>query len=253
MATVLDRIESFLDVPATDRSLVVVDADGSTPLSRLLETAFEAQSVSVTTDVATPGLDASVLLLDGNEVVATSPLDSLVNGYLLVNSDNYRTGVMGLDEYEAPAVLRALSETRFRLRGYPASNKEKLLLVVLSRFIERQALAADDGTLHASFQRLSRLDDEHGTRRVYSRLGESGVETHIYGVPDHSDPPDGLHVHAGTTPPYRRTWFVVYRSGSADETSALVSLERADNEWDGLWTFDGERVATAAGILDDLD
>jgi hypothetical protein len=50
--------------------------------------------------------------------------------------------------------------------GSPASNSEKLPLIVISRYIEQLAWQHETGRLRSSFQRLSRLDDERGTRRV---------------------------------------------------------------------------------------
>jgi hypothetical protein len=207
----LPRLREF--VKATDapnRTLTVVDGTAPESVTNLLASAFDDQPVGVER-VAAPDRDGSqVALVEDRSVVATSSLDELLDTYLLVNTDSYRTGTAPVESVEMPTVLAALSETRFHLRGYPASNKEKLLLVVLSRHIERLALEADGGTLRSSFQRLSRIDDERETLRVYERLAGSSVDTHVYGVPDHGALPDGLIVHAGTTPAYRRTWFVVF-------------------------------------------
>lgn len=185
-------------------------------------------------------------------MVATSSFDELLDTYLLVNTDSYRTGTAPVESVEMPTMLAALSETRFHVRGYPASNKEKLLLVVLSRHIERLALEAGGGTLRSSFQRLSRINDERGTLRVYERLAGSSVDTHVYSVPDHRALPDGLIVHAGTTPAYRRTWFVVFTPGGAGNPAAMLSIAAGDNEWDGYWTFDPRRVAAIdAAVVDE--
>lgn len=69
------------------------------------------------------------------------------------------------------------------------SNNEKLVLVVLSRYIEKQAFNAGDGTLQTTFQRLARLDDEHGTKRVYDRLSKTDLDVHVYGSPIGNPPP----------------------------------------------------------------
>jgi len=108
-------------------------------------------------------------------------------------------------------VIGGLADTTFSLRGYPESNRQKLLLITISRFIERAAWMSGDGTLRSSFQRLSRLDDEVGTREVYERVSEAGVDTHLYGIPD--DLPRGLDavIHAGDTTDFTDSWFVVYR------------------------------------------
>ncbi|MFC7176689.1 histidine kinase [Halosegnis marinus] len=226
-----------------------MDSDEPTPLTRLLEDAFENQPVTVATATTDTVDGPRVVLVEGGETVAVSPLGDLMDAYLLVNSDSYRTATAGLDRHGAPDVLTALAGTRFRVRGYPVSNKEKLLLVVLSRYIEARALAADGGTLRSSFQRLSRIDDERGTRAVYERLGASAVDTHVYGVPDYDDMPDGLSVHGGTDPAYRRTWFVVFTPDDEQEPAALVAVEAGANEWNGYWTFDADLVADIEGVV----
>ncbi|WP_255151288.1 DICT sensory domain-containing protein [Halorarius halobius] len=237
------------------RSLVVLNSSEPAPLPRLLEQAFEAQNVTVevTRDVEEV-TDLVVLVVDG-EVVASSSLDELMDAYLLVNSDLYRTGTSGIDKYAAPEVLTGLHDTSFRLRGFPHSNKEKLLLVLISRHIESLALDAGDGTLRSSFQRLSRLDDERGTREVYERLGDTDVDTHVYGVPDIDREmlPDAVDVHGGRTPVHRDSWFVVFDSPNGEgEPAALVAIEEAENEWLGRWTFDAEQVAEVADVVADI-
>jgi len=174
-------------------------------------------------------------------VIARSTLDELLESVLLINSDLYKTGAIDLNEVTLPDVLSGLDEVPFRLRGYPHSNKEKLLLIVVSRVIERIAAEAGGGTLRASFQRLSRLQDERGTREVYETLGNSGVDVHVYGVGD-ADPGVSLPVtvHEGRSSPYRRSWFVVFNpppGADAARSVALVALEDEPNVWDGFWTF----------------
>jgi hypothetical protein len=153
------------------------------------------------------------------------------------------------------------------VRGYPESNKEKLLLIVISRVIERIANETGGGTLRASFQRLSRLKDERGTYEVYGSVARSGVDVHVYGMDD-AEPAEELPVtvHTGSSYPYRRSWFVVFTppggsdpesgmdgwngsdigNGKDDENgdhAALVALEDEPNVWDGFWTFRPELVS----------
>jgi hypothetical protein len=133
-----ERLTAFIErVGPPQRSLVFTDPDVPVPFRRLLAEGFEEQHVSV--DGVDPEVDgneeSAVALVEDGEVLHTSSLES----YLLVNSDLYRTGTVGLAEFDPPSVLMNLDETRFRLRGYPASNKEKLLLVLVSRYIERLA------------------------------------------------------------------------------------------------------------------
>lgn len=198
------------------------------------------------------------LLVEGDEVVAGSTLGELGDAVLFVNSDLYVTGTRSLGDVDLPSVISRLSDTTFTLRGYPESNRQKLLLITISRFIERAAWVAGDGTLRSSFQRLSRIDDEVGTREVYESVADAGVDTHLYGVPD--DLPRGLDavVHGGDSRDFTRSWFVVYRPPEgprsvADEAGTdlargieggvgLLAVEAEPRVWRGTWTFDETRV-----------
>lgn len=234
-------IEQFVEAADGRRvSLVVVNRESPRPLQSMLEDLFDGQPVSVRErQVPDDPVDVVYAVRDG-DVVASSPLSELRDSVLLVNSDLYITGARDATEVDLPDVLSALEDVRFDLRGYPESNKEKLLLITVSRYVERLALASDGGTHRASFQRLSRIDDERGTRRVYERLASSDVATHVYGVPDRLPGiEDGVSVHAGRTREYRDSWFVTFVPDDADGPhGAVVALETAPRVWDGYWTFD---------------
>jgi len=118
-------------------------------------------------------------------------------------------------------------------------------LILVSQHIEQLAWTNGCGTLRSSFQRLSRINDELGTRTVYDELAATDVDVHVYGVDDGATPLDlQATVHSGTTPPYRNGWFVVHRPDDpdSDRGSALVCLETEPHVWDGFWTDDLERV-----------
>ncbi|WP_276258628.1 histidine kinase [Haloglomus litoreum] len=239
-------LSEFIDeVPETETSLIVLNRTGPEPLVGLLRDAFGTQEVSVSDRQLPEGGKDLVLLVREGRVVATSHMERLQNSFLLINADRYRTGTHGLQEANMPDVLIGLDEIEFEVRGFPASNKEKLLLVLISRFIEGRALRAETGRFDVSFQRFSRLDDEYGTRKVYRWLGDSGVDTHVYGVRDEPIDEDlAVTPHAGTHEEYRHSWFVVFRP-PADEDGhvALVALETGDNVWRAMWTYDPDRVA----------
>ena len=200
-----------------------------------------------------------VLLMEEDEVVAGSTLGELGDAVLFVNSDLYVTGSRPLADVDLPSVISGLNDATFTLRGYPESNRQKLLLITISRFIERAAWMAGDGTLRSSFQRLSRIDDEVGTRDVYERVAETDVDAHLYGVPD--ELPAGLDavIHAGTAPDFTDSWFVVFRppegphSAESDPGTdlkrgveggvGLLAVETEPRVWRGLWTFDAERLS----------
>lgn len=124
---------------------------------------------------------------------------------------------------------------------------KKLVLTLLSRYIEYQALKQQTGTLRTSFQKLSRLDDEQGTRVMYDHLGQApGVDVHVYGVPDWCPLAEfGPTVHGVTDEELRNHWFVVYRAETQKE-AAMVAIQTGKRTWNGYWTFDADDI----GALD---
>ena len=228
----VESLRSFFDeLESPDRHLVVVNRSSPDPVRNLLDSLLDGQPVSVSEVESDAASDADVVaLVEDGDVIARSTLDELLESVLLINSDLYKTGTVGLDEIELPDVLRGLDEVPFRVRGYPASDKEKLLLILVSRVIERIAAERGDGTLRASFQRLSRINDERGTNAVYERVAETGVDVHVYGV---GDPEElsalPLTVHTGTSYPYRRSWFVGSRRQAVPrETTSRCSRSRTN-------------------------
>ena len=215
------------------------------------------------------------LLVEDDAVIAGSSLEELGRAVLFVNSDLYITGARSLDSVALPRVITGLEDTRFTLQGYPESNRQKLLLVTISRFIERVAWTAADGTIRSSFQRLSRIDDELGTRRVYERLSEAGVQAHLYGVPD--DPPTGLDaaIHGGRSADFTDSRFVLFEppdgfggvagtdeapgiEAETDEADlergvqggvGLLAVETEPRRWEGTWTFDPAQLRALRGYI----
>lgn len=248
-----DSLADFIDeVDSSGKTLLLHNRNRPEPMVDLLSQAFENQSVTVAEHHIPEGGEDLVCLINDGRVIETSPFRALERSFLMVNSDLYRTGAnqSGVDNF--PAVLTGLDEVEFTVRGYPQSHKEKLLLVLISRFIEYRALESEAGRFHATFQRLSRLDDEYGTHQIYKRLGESGVETHVYGIRDDPSVIEDIDVtvHDGSSTAYRRSWVVLFqpRDGSHTDTArdgpvALVAVEIDDNVWRGLWTYDPDRVS----------
>jgi hypothetical protein len=247
MGEVPGSLSGFIDeAPSSEKTLLLVNRTTPEPVIDLLSNAFSNQSVNIAERQLPEGTDDLVCLIDDGEVVATSPFERLQRSFLLVNADRYRTGMHPEGPDQFPDVLTGLTEIEFTVAGFPVSNKEKLLLVVISRFIEQLALSTGGGTLHSTFQRLSRLDDEYGTRRMYEWLADSAVETHVYGVRD--DPTAvadlDLNVHSDNTDAYRRSWIVAFRPNEEQRSAerepthaALVAIEIGPNVWRGLWTY----------------
>lgn len=239
--SLLEFVES---VDSPDRSLVVVNRESPRPLQRMLEGMFEDQPVDVGEADVSEDVEDMVYLVEDDDIVATSSLVEIQESILLVNSDLYITGARGAGEVELPDVIEGLENVRFSLRGYPESNKEKFLLIVISRYIERIALDTGGGKHRASFQRLSRINDEQGTRAVYERLAETETDVHVYGMPDWTVPPEfGTTMHGGWSGDFRDSWFVVYvPDDEAEPHAALVAVETEPRYWDGFWTFDSALV-----------
>ncbi|QLD86168.1 histidine kinase [Natronomonas halophila] len=247
-----DTLGGFIDeVGSAEKTLLLVNRTGPEPLVNLLDNAFQNQTVAVAERQIPEGVDDLVCLVDDGEMIATTPFWRLKEAFLLVNVDRYRTGTRQSEQSEFPAVLTGLGEIEFTVRGFPVSNKEKLLLVLISRFIENRALTRGDGELHSTFQRLSRLDDEYGTRSMYERLASSTVETHVYGIRDDPEMVDALamNVHSDRTDEYRRSWVVAFSADgetvtkeSGEGHAALVAIETGPNVWRAMWTYDANRV-----------
>ncbi len=254
----LEQFVSRTDPP--DRRLVVVGADADDPLAAMLAETF-GSSIDVETAPETHGIETTdrlpedeptVVLLEGDRIEATSPMSTVYDAVLGINSDLFVTGARGIEDVGLPAVFAGLEGHRFGLRGYPRAGKEKLLLIVVSRWIERLAWVRGRGTLRSAFQELSRIDDEVGTREAYETLAGTDLAVHLYGAGG-SERLDRLgSVHRGTSPAYRRSWFVVFRpptgetveesDGEVPTGAAQVAIEDGPGVWEGFWTTDPETV-----------
>lgn len=259
--------EFIPETAPAERSLVLLNGAAPDPVRRMLGDLFEAQPVAVE-DASMPeqdGEEDTVVLVEDGEVIASSSLSSLQETLLLVNSDLFVTGARSLDEIAVPSVISGLEDTPFTLRGYPESNKEKLLLILVSRLVERRAHEAGAGTIRASFQHLSRIRDEQGTQAVYEKLAASDVGVHVYGIPDWI-PTDELDVitHAGRDENFQRAWFVLFEPDStADDSAAsepsapeedfgsigLLAYETEPRNWAGFYTTDPDRIGAITNYV----
>jgi len=244
-------ISGFIDgVDDREKTITVLNRESVDPLYRMLEDMFDSDAVSVS-EAEDPEAPGDVVLLRDEETgsLAVSRMDEVSETLLLVNSDLYVTGTVPVEEVETPAVVAHLSDVTFTV-----DDKQKFLLIHISRHIESLALETGGGVLHSSFQRLSRLCDERGTERVYRRLADSPVGTHVYGIADWEPPAfaDRLTVHAGDSAELRDSWFVVH-DGDGDDgrKAALVAEEIGPGEYRGYWTFDPELVDEVLAYLDE--
>lgn len=234
----------FPDAAERDLSLAVVNRNSPEPLQRLLEKMLDGQSVTIEEITREDETQDMVYLVDSGDVVARSPLLEIANAILMVNSDLYITGARELDDVHVPNVIDGLTDVPFRLGGYPESNKEKLLLITISRYIERLALDHDSGKHRASFQHLSRIEDEHGTRTVYDSLANADTDVHVYGIPDWAPQPHfDITIHGAWTREFRDMWFVTHvPADEQDRHAALVAIQTDPRTWEAFWTYDEARV-----------
>ncbi|WP_226021796.1 hypothetical protein [Halomicrobium salinisoli] len=237
------------EIGTREPTLTVVNRDEPESLVRMLKRMVDAPDVTVR-EAEPPGTGPSNLVIlegdgDGEQRLAVSPIADVGDSVLMVNSDLYVTGARSVDEVDTPDVLAGLHGTTFTVEG-----KQKMLLIEISRHVEALAYRSPGSAIHAGFQSLARIDDEQGTRRVYERLIESGVDVHLYGVPDAvPDLPGEAAVHTHDAEEISRTWFVVNADCPPDTKAALVAEEVGPNEWTGVWTFDPETVDRIAAYL----
>jgi hypothetical protein len=237
-------LESFIQEHSPSKlSAQVVNPTQPDPIQKMAKELFGGMSVDVSEAKHSDEDDDMFVLLDDGTIVASTPMSRIRETLLMVNTDLYRTGHKSLEDVTVPEILRELSETVFSLAGYPESNTEKLVLTLMARYIEKQAWRHETGVIRASFQRLSRLYDEKGTRRVYERLGGlPELDVHAYGAPDQEPPADfPVNIHGINNEELRQSWFVVHSTNDGEDVG-MLALEREPNEWDGFWTFDSNEI-----------
>jgi hypothetical protein len=259
------------EVESRRKTLTVFNDDGSRRLTENVRRYFSLRNVEVTTGRTRPVSPANfVLLHDDGSILAASDVAALRDHLLADSTGAYVRGEKSLADIEYPDVLTRLDDTVFTVSG-----EQTLLMVKISRYIEGLADSRATGTLRAGFQRLDRLADEPGTRRIYRRLADRGVDVHAYGHPgergtdgDRGDPaadggprqeaatgsdprtPQGVTTHAEPVPELADCWFVVYDGGGRPERAvALLAEERADGFY-GFWTFETETVGRIDAYLD---
>lgn len=243
----IDRL--FAGVEPASPTLAVVNRRAPRQVQEILESLFERQPVRVVERSHSDGPHDVVHLIEHGDIVAVSELDQLSDTVLLVNSDRYTTdegmgGPLGF-----PDVLVHLDEVPFTVRGYPSSHREKLLFIAISRMIERRAALAPSGTLRTSFQHVSRLLREPGTRRLYEHLQTRPVELHLYGHGDTVPAAFADTLVLGDRVPHRRCWTVSFRAET--DAAALFAVEKSDNTWSGYWTFDRDKVGRINSWIDE--
>ena len=250
-------IREFVDaLGRREATVAVVNRESERPVYRLLVDLFDTDAVEVreirSHDGSHPA-DTAVLRTDDTAGdIAVSSLGAVRDELLLVNSDIYVTGSRDLEAVDPPDVITGLDGIPFRVSDRARQAKAKLVLIEMSRAIEAMAWRDGGGRLDAGFQHLSRLVDERGTERVYTRLGaDTDVETCVYGASAAGSSLPPVDVRVADTRELRRSWFVVYRSSERpDRTAALLASRSDDATWEACWTYDPDSVAPVFEHLD---
>ena len=214
-------------------TLTLLNVDVPSSVVTDVEAFFDPQNVTVRREDTASGSPRNVAVLhDGDETVAASPLATLATRLAPESGMQADDHLAALDY---PDVLAHLDDQTFTEFG-------KRRMIVASREIETAAWDLGRGTLRAGFQYLSGVG---GQAQVYRSLGESPVETHVYGVPD-ADPPADLPVavHGIDAEEIAQFWFVLFDGDGVDaEKAGLLARQSLENTYSGFWTRD-------AGIVD---
>jgi len=233
-------------VDAVERSrlaLTLVNDAGDGDRRASLREYFERLNVDVrTASLSTEEPRDVALLHKGSDVFATSALSDL---HTAIEVGTIETG-RDLQGMAYPDVLEEVHRDE-----YSVQDGSKREMVRISRLIERRALGAGRGTLHAGFQRLDRLDDEFHTRDVYEAIAETDVTVHLYGEPG-SVPNEELYtLHPAESGELSGAWFVVYDGGGADALKAAeLCEETAPSRYSGFWTHRPAVVDAVTSYLD---
>jgi len=231
----MDSIESLVArVEGGGRTLTVVDPDSEDVVDRLRDY-FGPQRITVTVAEGGDALPENFAVLhEAGEVVSASNLAD-VDAVLAFEAGIVTDPDFERDDY--PEVFKHADTTTF-------TSYDKRRMIIASREVELAAYDAGAGELRAGFQQLSRMEDQW---HVYEQLSESGLDVHVYGLPDWDRPRDlSLTLHTNDHPEVRDSWFVVYDGNGRDtRKTALVAYEQDDGTFHGFWTYD-------AGIVDEM-
>ena len=259
-------LDAVIDELAGERrELVAVNATEVEPLDAVVAY-FDRFNLSDVTHVDDSALPSGALLAtDGDRCLAAVDIADL-HTYLFdpgvgtgpfADADgesrggdaaNERPGTGPLTEADVAGIRQFLA--RLDNRVYTVTGETATPMVGVSRHIEQRALAAGDGTVHAGFQRLSRLRDKRHTLDTYLTLAERGAGVNLYGTPDWRPPAaDGLTVYGDDDGDVVGDyWFVVVDTERGG--AALVAREDDPDAYTGFWTF---RPSLVAEVVESIE
>lgn len=231
--------EIIESVNGTQSTLTLLNADAPLEAIDAVANYLEPQQVRFRRDSTEKGRPKNLVVLhQDDEFIAASDFSDV---YRNVDIETGMHTATDLDEFEYPAVPRNVDNTTFSEFG-------KRRMILASREIEKRAWNVGQGTLHSGFQRLSLVNSQE---HIYRKLGESSVETHVYGLPDGAIPePVDVTAHGLDEEEIGRSWFVLFDgAGNDDQKCGLLAEEVGPNVYSGFWTYRGELVDA---ILDHL-
>lgn len=238
-----DIIEELKSDRDSDYNIRITQKDTPDAIYNMIQNMFSEQDHL---DVKRVRSDVDQLeIIKDCETIHSSTLDKIRDTILMTNSDKYITQTDQLENLEFPESILKLTGESFYLRGYPKAHNEKLILIAISRYIEK--LSYENGGKHyATFQEIGRLNDEIGTYNIYKNLSQEVHSLNLYGLPSQNMESIMNDIKAnyniGDSEPHRRLWVVIHRS--EDECAALAALEHKNkrNEWTAVWTFNRDDV-----------
>lgn len=107
---------------SSDLSAQVVNPTQPDQIQQMTKDLFGSMSIDVSEAQRNSRADDIFLLMDDGTVIASTPMSTLRDTLLMVNTDLHRTGTHSLEDITASDVLLELSDTVFELDGYPNSN-----------------------------------------------------------------------------------------------------------------------------------
>ncbi len=220
------------EVTGAERTLTLFNPDLEPAAMRRIGRYFEPQQITV----RTVGTDEShprnvAVLHEGPEMIAASDLAAV---YRRIDPKEGLTGSTDLAGVDVPDVLQHVDDTTFTAFG-------KRRMIIASREMEQRAWQAGEGTVYAGFQELSRVA---GQESIYTDLADTGITTHVFGLPDWSPPAEmGVVPHGIDHEEIATSWFVVYDGdGDPDRKCGLLGGEVGDNRYNGFWTYRADLV-----------
>jgi len=215
---------------------------------KMIKRMFENQNVTVNKGNEN---NNNIIIYKNNSIVSKSSIEELGDSILYTNSDQYKTQQNQMKKLVFPKSILSLQDEIFELKGYPKKYNEKLILILISRYIEKLSYT-HGGVHHSTFQKISRINDEKGTKEVYDKLSNNVDKLHIYGQLDTEPELNGENIifNFGSSDTYKYSWVVIHLSKNYSAALTAIKKPNKFNEWNAIWTFDREKVIRLENEMD---